>query len=154
MGDSAKLTFCVSGEGRPSVVGGTDCRDLAFDGDHRFAVTERGPHFTKLANLAVFAFPHTSAACPRQSSACASSWTEGRSPTAPGPAGHVQRRPVPVGVEVVDMWKWRNASFSRGRWKSFSTDMLEMREAEGDGHFQTSKTISMKMRAVHMAAAP
>ena len=25
----------------------------------------------------------------------------------PGPAGDIQRRPSPVGVEMVDMWKWR-----------------------------------------------
>ena len=53
----------------------------------------------------------------------------------------------PVGVEMLDIWKWWNPRFPRGRWKSFPTDLLEMEEVQDRRHFQISKVISMDMKA-------
>jgi len=61
----------------------------------------------------------------------------------PGSAGDVQRRPSPVGVGCAGHWKWRLPSFSRGCWKSFPSDPLEVTEAGANRHFQMSTAISM-----------
>jgi len=48
---------------------------------------------------------------------------------------------------MLDIWKWWNPRFPRGRWKSFPTDLLEMEEVQDRRHFQISKVISMDMKA-------
>jgi hypothetical protein len=48
---------------------------------------------------------------------------------------------------MVNIWKWRNASFPIGCRKSFSGLLLEIQEVQGNGHFQTSRVISTTMRA-------
>ena len=50
---------------------------------------------------------------------------------------------------MVDMWKWRNASFSRGCWKSFPTDLVKMQEPQEDRHFRTSMPIFTAMAGEH-----
>jgi hypothetical protein len=47
----------------------------------------------------------------------------------------------PVGGGDVGHWKWRNASFPRGYWKSFPTDLLEMEEVQDSRHFHISRAI-------------
>jgi hypothetical protein len=69
-------------------------------------------------------------------------------PLPAGLADDVQRRPVPRrGVEMLNIWKWRNPSFSRGCWKWFLTELLEMEKVEDSRDFQISKAISTDMRA-------
>jgi hypothetical protein len=52
-----------------------------------------------------------------------------------GPSAWVGRRrsarPAPHrGMEMLDIWKWRRASFPKGSWKSFPTELLEMEEVQ------------------------
>jgi hypothetical protein len=71
--------------------------------------------------------------------------------TAPGRSAMSSARRSPVGVKMLETWKWRNPSFPKGCWRSFPSRLLEMQEAHGNGHFQTSRVISIKIRAVHIA---
>jgi hypothetical protein len=48
---------------------------------------------------------------------------------------------------MLDIWKWPDRSFPRGCWKSFATDLLEMKEVQDSRHFQISKAISTDMKA-------
>jgi hypothetical protein len=56
----------------------------------------------------------------------------------------------PVGVEMLDVWKWQNPSFPRGCRKSFPGHLMEMQEPQETGHYQTSRTIFVKMSAVNI----
>jgi hypothetical protein len=53
----------------------------------------------------------------------------------------------PVGVEMLDIWKWPDPPFPRGCRKSFPTDLLEMEEVQDSRHFQISKAISTDIKA-------
>jgi hypothetical protein len=46
---------------------------------------------------------------------------------------------------MLDIWKWRNPSFTTACWKSFPTGLLEMQKVQEGRHFQISKGISMDM---------
>jgi hypothetical protein len=48
---------------------------------------------------------------------------------------------------MVDMWKWQFPRFSRGCWKSFPSETLEMSELQGNRHFQISTAIFTAMRS-------